>query len=249
MRFETLVAGEPRQVDGPFYGVKVLAADPAQGATLIVDGLAWPVSVLPAWAGDVGRVVATGPCILALATDEDEDLSKMTTSPAPPTQTLSTWAVDSWLIPPGTDLTVHQLRKFVRPGAWAKRCSLFVHVLTNASLDGNITGSAAPNVNVAVPLPAGTLMPTGNALYAQLKANGGALTMVSGGQTFGPNSYCNGQVQLVMAWGDGALAGVLATGPQGVGAAPDSFVVEIWTTAAAVVAPGKNLPVWAEWSA
>jgi len=83
VRFETLVAGEARQVDGPFYGVKVLSADPTQGATLTVTDIVWSLAVLPSLAQTVDRLIAKGPLVLVLAEDSDDDLKAMSAAPQP----------------------------------------------------------------------------------------------------------------------------------------------------------------------
>lgn len=84
MRFETIPAGETRQLDGPWFGVRVLAAAP--GAALTVDRLALPVSVLVAYRRRIDVLVVTGPVVLAIADSELEDVNAASSSPSAPTE-------------------------------------------------------------------------------------------------------------------------------------------------------------------
>jgi hypothetical protein len=83
MRFETLVVGEARQLDGPFYGVKVLNADPTQGATLTVNDVTWSLLVLPSESKRIDRMKATGPMVLVVAENIDDDVRTMAAAPQP----------------------------------------------------------------------------------------------------------------------------------------------------------------------
>jgi hypothetical protein len=81
VRFETIPAGEARQFDGPWFGVRVLSA--GEGAAVAADRIALPLSVLPSYRAEIGTLTCTGPIVLALADDEDEDVNAASATPQP----------------------------------------------------------------------------------------------------------------------------------------------------------------------
>lgn len=132
MRFETIPAGESRQLDGPWFGVRVLSAGDA--ASVQVDRLVLPMSVLAAYRRRIETVIATGPVVLALADAADEDVGALTASPQPPSPGGRVRLVEIVTIPEGNvvgrghdgvagrivigDLVAHP--------AWARRVEVFV---------------------------------------------------------------------------------------------------------------------------
>lgn len=82
MRFEDVPAGETYHRGGPWFGIRVLSIGSGGGA--IVDGVALPSSVLVSFKREIGRVVLTGPIVVALAECEADDVEAATASPTPP---------------------------------------------------------------------------------------------------------------------------------------------------------------------
>ena len=121
MRFDTIPDASTRVYDGPFYGIRLLAASP--GASCVVDRMALPTNVLPAYQAPAGapfrQIVATGPITLAIADSEFERIGDITSSPNPTppggTTLLARWSgatqgvaangTPAWvpiIVPPGT---------------------------------------------------------------------------------------------------------------------------------------------------
>jgi hypothetical protein len=83
VRFETIPAGETRQLNGPWFGVRVLIA--GKGSALTIDRVALPVpDCLPSIEGEIDRVNATGPITFVISETQGEDLAKANASPQPP---------------------------------------------------------------------------------------------------------------------------------------------------------------------
>lgn len=103
MRFETIPSGETRQLDGPWFGVRVLAA--GDGASVAVDRLVLPMSVLPTLQRPMDVIVASGPIVLALADAEGENVNAASASPIPPVPAGPSSVTTSIItIPVGTDI-------------------------------------------------------------------------------------------------------------------------------------------------
>ena len=147
MRFEDVPAGEPRQINGPLWGVRVLSA--GVGAALLVDRSPVPVASLlltlrAPEARPFDRLNMTGPIVLQIAETPDDDLSAAGVAPpvAPPVE----WSQDLWLfITTGAAFS----RDFLNPG-WARQLSLWGWNLggVNPSLVACII---APDGSVAQP--------------------------------------------------------------------------------------------------
>ncbi len=83
MRFDTIPDSSMRVYDGPFYGIRLLAASP--DSSCVVDRMALPTNVLPAYQAPAGnpfrQIVVVGPITLALADSEYERISDLSSSP------------------------------------------------------------------------------------------------------------------------------------------------------------------------
>lgn len=98
MRFETLAAGETRQIDGPLFGVKVLSIDPSNGGAIAVDRVWLPTSVLVSLRKEIDRLNLAGPIIVAVADDEQDDLTNASASAAPPVAGASVKVTETTLL-------------------------------------------------------------------------------------------------------------------------------------------------------
>jgi hypothetical protein len=139
VRFETIPAGETRQINGPYFGVRVLVA--GEGAALVVDRIAMPVpAVLPSLESEVDTLIATGPITFVLGERPGEDLARANATPAPPAPAPPAIQEDVVIHPAGTLVPDMQQQNFLatefaRP-KWAKGASLATMIATGWNLGG-----------------------------------------------------------------------------------------------------------------
>jgi hypothetical protein len=252
VRFETIPAGEKRQLNGPWWGIRFI--DASASAVAIVDGIVLPLAsglLLTLRAIENRphmRYELTGPVTVQLADTYGEDLSSSAVAPAPVggVKREVVYVTSANLMTNPVDLD------FDRP-IWARRASMTtqpVYGLASAQPQNVLSGT--PNVRLARDV-AGFVRgsppdATRRAIYMH-QANANPIVLGGIGTNFG--AFAGEPPILLGQWGKEVGTGTqLSPAPQaGVvmdADMPERISARFYATVACQV---SALPVWVDWLA